>query len=419
MKQKILLLLFELGFALKFNIVGTISISEIALLLMAPWFLLKVNWRDKDVFMVLTLYLCLFVTQFTSELFIGNTAQNMMKGLAVTVVSFLHFFFLYVFLRRDKSLIFYLVLSMIVSQLIAGPSDIISQNEISMADMSEGVEIAMLKFYIAPLVINIALLFSLVSKWKNYCLLFVAVGILFVVAGARSSGLLMFITGLVAFWAEKIPSLFSGKKALYTFGSLAVFGYSIYCLYAYAVVSGMLSSGNSDQLLRCDNPYNPLELMIRGRAEVWVGWQAFMEQPVFGHGSWATDNTGHYIDLMQKAQNYVAAPLNEMSFLIPSHSVIVGIAMSNGLLPFLTVTALIMMFVRYGFSAIRHTPNKYKVILVFFLFDIIWTAMFSPISHFRLTIPVEAAVIFALYKRLRFKLVIDTEKDENLLCNNG
>lgn len=412
---RVLIFLFELGFAVKFNLVGTISISELLLILAAPYLLLKINLRDRDMLIVSGLYLGLFVSQVLSELFVSNSPGNAMRGLAVTVVSFLHFIFLCRLLGKKTSLIAVLIFSLLITQFIAGPEEAIKEKDITLEDVSEGMGAALLKFYIAPLLTNMVLFASIFVRWKHFPLIIMLFGLSFIVLGARSSGLLALLTGLVSYLAITMPTLFRRRNVLISSAVILSVGYMAYCVYAYTIINGGITSGNSNQILLCDNPYNPIELLMRGRADVWVGWQAFMDHVLLGSGAWATDNSGHYLGMMQRLQN-VLMPVGEDSFIIPVHSIIVGAGTSNGILAFTFMLSIVIVFCRYAMLSVRFTLNKYKSVLVFMMFSLLWNAMFSPLPQFRHTLPVLFSVIFILYhnkKKLeRLYVKLDTHENE-------
>lgn len=401
---KILILLFELGFALKFNIVGTISISELFLICAAPFYLPTIKWKEKDLFTILVLYVALFCAQLISEVIVGNSMGNMMKGLAVTVVSFLHFAFLFKFLKKDKSLITFIVLSIVISQLIVGPEDFIRERELSLEDVAMGTGAALLKFYIAPLLINVMLLFSIIFKRNIFPMLLILMGLVFVILGARSAGMLSFLTGVVAMLAEFKPKLFSRRNLPKTIGIIALCSYILYVIYVSVSLNGAIASGNTKQLLVCNNPYNPLELLIRGRAETWVGWRAFQDKFLFGHGAWAYDYTGHYRQMMQELHSSTQGGITETDYLVPSHSLIIGTGVANGLLAFLLIIALIGYFFKSGIFSIGKVEKKYRLVFIYSLLILVWDAMFSPISHFRQTIPLYCAMIFILQRRKKRRI---------------
>ena len=84
----IVILLFELGFGIKFNLIGTISISELLLLFYVPLFVLpKVKWDGtNDIKKITVAYALLLCFQILSEFMVGNDLPSALKGLAITVV---------------------------------------------------------------------------------------------------------------------------------------------------------------------------------------------------------------------------------------------------------------------------------------------------------------------------------------------
>lgn len=179
-----------------------------------------------------------------------------------------------------------------------------------------------------------------------------------------------------------------------------VLAYSFYVYYVNQVLAGEITSGNNRQLLLCKNPYNPLELLLVGRSEVWVGWQAFMDKFWFGHGAWPYDTTGRYQRMMFILHDELSTmSRNQISlhYLIPSHSVLIGSGMMNGVFAFLTMAYISGYFLWMGIRSFVKCENKYKLVLVFYVLDLFWTVLFSPQSHFRLTMPVSFAIIYILF----------------------
>jgi len=395
--NKILFLLFGIGFALKINLVGSISISELFLIATAPFFLLRINWRDREMFTIACIYGALFISQLVSEIVVGNSLSNSMKGLAITVVSFLYFIFLYRYLRRDLSLLSLLVLSLAIAQIASGTEDILKGEALTEIDFTESIGSKLLKFYIAPIMIDVLLFLSIITRWGMFAYVYVFVGLVFIVLGARSSGLIMFLAGVVTLVIEAWPKLLRKANLLRGMAVIAMGGYLIYCIYATMVINGVIQTGNSKQLLICDNPYNPFELLLRGRTEVWVGWQAFMDKFFFGHGAWAHDTTGKYLHMMGKLKHAVA--VDKSATLIPSHSVLVGSGMMNGIFAFIAMLSLLFFFVKRGFCSWTRIPQRYRLVFVSFLFSMMWDSLFSPQSHLRLTLPIYFASIFVLYRK--------------------
>lgn len=398
-KYILILFLFELGFALKFNLIGVISISELFLLFYVPIVILpKVCWkRSKDLRSITVAYIILLLFQMLSEYMVGNELTNSLKGIAITVVSYFHFIFLIYYLSKWKKLILVLLLSQIFMRLFSE----VAVEEQTIEDVMHGEAAAYLKFYISPIVILIFLCLSVMLTTKKFPLLFSFLGVILVALGARSSGGMAFAAGLVTYMISHRLVVRNKKRFIISLVVLCVIAYSCYVYYVNQVLSGVITSGNNRQLFLCENPYNPLELLMAGRSEMWVGWQAFMDKFWFGHGAWPYDSTGKYQRMMYAMHDELSKFTLNTHYLIPSHSVLVGSGMMNGVFAFVTMAYILYFFIKRGVLSFIHCERKYKLVLVYYVFDLLWTAFFSPQSHFRLSMPIAFAIIFVIHASIR------------------
>lgn len=397
MKNILLIFLFELGFGIKFNIVGEISISELFLITYTPFIITKIQWeKTKELRTITIAYLILLATQIFSEVLVSNGFGNSLKGFAITIVSYLHFIFLFYNLTKDKRFILIVILSQIAMKLMFGSSF----EERSAEDILSGEAAVYLKFYIAPLIILIFLSISLLSTKRNLPIIFSLLGVGLIILGARSGGGMALIAGMVAYLMEH-KNLIPNKRLLALISVLLlILGYCFYVYYVNMVLSGDITSGNSQQLLVCKNPYNPFELLMAGRSEVWVGWQAFMDRFWFGHGAWAYDSTGYYQKLMYSLSDSLSELTRDrisFHYLIPSHSVVIGCGMMNGIFAFLAIVYIIFYFLKRGFISLGFCAPRYLLVLAYYEYNLLWNALFSPISHFRQTLPIAFAIILTLY----------------------
>lgn len=394
-KTYLLIFLFELGFGIKLNIVGEISISELFLLAYTPFIIAKIQWqRAKELKTVTVAYLLLLATQIFSEALVSNGLSSSLKGLAITVVSYLHFIFLFYNLTKDKHVILVVILSQIAMKLLFGTSF----EEQSTEDILAGEAATYLKFYIAPLTILIFLAISVIYKNRNFPILFSLLGIVFILLGARSSGGMSLFAGMIAYLMAHKNLIPNKSVLLISIVVLLIVSYGFYVYYVNLVLSGEITSGNNSQLFICKNPYNPIELLMAGRSEVWVGWQAFMDKFWFGHGAWPYDTTGHYQRLMFMMHGDTLSPDTlSYHFLIPSHSVLIGSGMMNGVFAFSAILYIIFYFLKKGFMSMEFCEQKYLLVLAYYILNLLWNALFSPQSHFRQTLPIAFAIILILY----------------------
>ncbi|MDR1895707.1 MAG: hypothetical protein LBR10_02835 [Prevotellaceae bacterium] len=408
-RNGILLFLFELGFALQFNIVGTISLSELFLIVFSVFIINKKLFRNyPDLKKITLLYIGLLGAQIVSEVVVHNTLNNSLKGIAVTVVSYLHFIFLFRYFIRDRKYILYTITGAILCKFILG-----SQTEGSIAGTLTGEDIGLLKFYIAPAVINIVLVFSAFIKRKRISLIAIFTGGVLVILGTRSSGATLVLTGMVTYVIVSGKYVIRKKQLLRIAIVTVILGYGLYTIYVNEVLSGNITSGNSGQLLEIENPYNPIVLLETGRTEVFVGFIAFMDKFWFGHGAWALDETGKYHLLMALYKNKDVDTNFEYDDIIPAHSVLIGSGMYNGIFAFIFMLTIFIFFIKRGFKSLsKHDP--YVMIVVSFLISLIWNGLFSPTSHFRISMPLYFATFLATY-------LINTKHNthnENMFCNN-
>lgn len=395
------IILFEIGFIVKFDIVGEISLSELFLLV---YFLRDIIrsiskrdkkqllWYDKDFNYVKILYLLLLGWQIISEFFVGNTVANSCKGIAVSISSFCHLYFLIKLFGRSRRAIVYAVIGIVFQYLLAGP-----EFEGTTEGALDGEDVAYFKFYLAPIISYATLALSGFLDRKFISFLAILIGSIIIVIGARSSGGVLALAGLITY-------IFSSNKTINTskIVRLSVFtlllSYSAYVLYINQALEGNITNGNNEKIMKMKiNPYNPLNLMLIGRSDSFVPLIAFMNKPVFGYGAWAEDPGMIYHYLQDELIDYDRGDKEFNNTRIPGHSVLFGMAMYNGVGSFLVLIFLFTFFIKRGAKCLLCRDN-FQLIYTWFLIMMIWHLLFSPISHFRLSLPLYMACIFSTYK---------------------
>ena len=390
----IFLILFEIGFGITINLIGTISISELIAFLYTIFFISKSDIsKNQDLKHILLLYSLLIIFQAISEILVGNSTSNALKGISIPIISFCHTFILVKFFNKNPYFITWALIGIII-RIIIFPSAV----EGNTTDALTGEDAAFLKFVIAPLLTNILLVYSIVKNKKNNYILFIGLGIALVILGARSSGVMIFLTGLIAFFINSRKHISSRKLKQYTILILLI-SYSSYCIYANMVLSGDIKSGNSTQLQNVENPYNPINLLRMGRTETFIGAIAFLDKPLTGWGAWAIDPNAKYHIMASKLTDK-AIILNNSKYYIPSHSIIIGTGMQNGIMPLFIILCILFFYLKKGVYCIRN-ENKYKMIIILFTIMIFWHMLFSPITQLRLMLPLYMAFILTVAQKIR------------------
>ena len=104
--NKIIFILALVFMGVRVNFIGSISLTEIFVLLYSPYlFLTFKNNKIPYLNTICFLFTALISVQILSEYMIGNTLSNAMKGIAGTVMALLLFLFFLEQLCKDYSLI--------------------------------------------------------------------------------------------------------------------------------------------------------------------------------------------------------------------------------------------------------------------------------------------------------------------------
>lgn len=393
----VLMLFFQIGQGFSFNLLGTMNYGWILAIGYTCIFLFKSPLlKFKEFRYISVLYLCLILFQILAEFMSGNSMQNGMKGLAVDVVSYTSFFFLLSLFVKDRSLVVWAIIGIIARMLFFG-----AESESTAEDALSGEDAYYLKFYLGPIILYSFLVISVFFKGKLFTYIFMYLGIFFIVAGARSLGLITFLIGvfvwLVRFKKKNVTLMLKKYSLLF----IALF-YGLYCVYVSNVMNGNISAGNNTQLTVSKDPYNPLEIIKYSRTDVWVGVLAFAEKPLWGHGAWAEDigYKYHAVMAMLKGEKFNTGSVG--SNLVPGHSVIIGKGVQNGVFVLYFTAIIVLFFVKKGFILMNY-DNSYIFIIMYYLYSLIFHSLFSPPGHFRDTLP----IIFSFFMSMYF---IETNK---------
>lgn len=407
MSSKFILVLFELCFGIKINLIGVISPSELFLLISSFYYIkqLKIS-HNKDLRLLTKLYIALIIIQIITETSIGNYFNNAVKGIAVNIISYLHLIFLFYYFRKDRKLVAYAALGYILKIIIFGRS------YEETASLEDSAFIGFLKFSLVPILTYGFVFISCLYKKINMSIIMCTVGLGLIILGARSGGGIFFISGILSYtFSLKKKLHFKNLKIITVILSILFYGF--YCLYVQAVKSGEIQAGNSEQLLKANNPYNPINLLMMGRSEVFVGYVAFTDKPLTGWGAWAKDPKMKYHILQSKISNSTHNEANILNDEIPSHSVLIGSAMMNGIFALIIMLSIFIFTIKKALYILRNGDIYITIIVIFFI-DFIWTMCFSPQSAFRYITPIEMAFILCTYQTIKIK---KKNHEYYLFCN--
>lgn len=396
MNNKIILLGVETLFAFNFNIGGQISLGELITLLFVFTHFKEIQSLFKLYKQIPYMYGILFFTQLLSEIFVSNGLNDSIRGLMVTIVSFSHFTFLFYYGIKKPSNIIYAFIGFAVAIFIGIDNETLETNKIL-----NGENAAFVKMKLVNIVGMLLVFISFYISKKNILfLLSFLFGTSMIILGARNGGSTIILSGIIAtfFNIKKINI----QKVIFITVGILCFSYILYIIYVNNVLSGNIKSGNNIQIYALKNPYNPIELLINGRGEFFVGIQAFIDKFLFGHGAWAKDTTGKYWILLSKIKN---TPNVFIGVWLPVHSVLIGWGVYNGIFAFCSGLKIFIYVLKCSYrSFILNTSHSQLIYcLSYSTIAFIWNILFSPPSHFRLTLPLFMAGILVSFHFNRIK----------------
>jgi O-antigen ligase len=275
-----------------------------------------------------------------------------------------------------------------------------------------GEDMGIFKFWIAPILNDLILLscWYFLNKRKvskgTIGLIFIIYGLFCFALDYRSNGLFFILTSLIYVNISLISGISFKKLVPYLLVFLVAFEI-LYVVYVNEVQKGNIGGVHAqEQLKRIDNPYNPFYLLLTGRSETFVAFAAIVEQPIFGHGSWAPDRTGLYTLMAYKLHDeedkYEARMETlETKLIIPSHSVVMGAWLTAGIAGFVAIMYILVLFLRRGLSLIRDKRvqnSAYIHIIIFFILNGTWTFLFSPLPQIKDALPPMIAFILVCYQ---------------------
>ena len=388
----ILMLFFQIGQGFTFSLGGTMNYGWVLAIVYTIAFIFASRlFKIKEFRTISKYYLLLFLLQILAEYMSGNSFQNGVKGVAIDVVSYASFFFLVSLLIKNPKLIVWAIIGTIIRMLIFG-----KESESSAEEALAGEDATYLKFYLGPLIVYVMLVISIFFRTKTFTYLYMLTGLFFVVAGARSLGLITFLTGAFVFFSRFKKTNVTGMLKKYSVPLLLVF-YGLYVFYASNVMNGNISAGNNTQLKDAKNPFNPLDIIKYSRTDAWIAVAEFTDKPLWGYGSWTNDPGLKYHLLMAKLTDQ---PINIGAYkggvVLPAHSVIMGKAAYNGVFVAIITIVLIFFFVKRGFLLLN-SNNNYMFIIMYFLYSLVWHSLFSPVGHLRDSFPLFFAFMWVCW----------------------
>ena len=329
-------------------------------------------------------YTLLLLGLIVSDIYNQSQPIDFMKGWAMVIFGMLSTLFLTKqFIKNPKTIYIFLIFTFLAS-MVYNFSDTINLNK-----FSENTNFFKSK-YKSTLLPTVALVTTFLWKSKKFfsIIFLLSCGFLFMKFDARSSGAGLIIAALILFM-QTIKLNLQPKKIFYALILTCFLSYGFYFYYINLVLFHGFGGSNAQQLLLLENPYNPINLILKGRSEITVTIEAIKEKPLLGFGSWAKDKTGEYMRML-----FVLFPQGapNPSAIIPKHSVLLGSWLWGGLSGLLGALIIGWTMLSMFIKTFRVKFFLNPIITIYFV-ESFWHYFFSPIGHIRITFPFIIAIL--------------------------
>ena len=381
-RNKYLIFLLFLLSPMVISIGGEVSPTLLFIAATSPFWIKYIDIKNDSILRnFIWIFAIIILIQIVWFPFAKTDDFTQIKGLLITISGLMHFLFYYFVFRRDVSLIKWAILGLFIADFLF----------IDVLAVRAGDEYGMWKFHTYPHIVTgcvLVYVWLCDKKWvlKLSSILLILIGLLGLFTGSRSAGLIPLISGLFAM------VILSRKNRVYPNQIIKYVTISVVVLYAvYAfvyvpnVLNGKIEGGNTLQLKRTENPYNPINLLMIGRTDAIIPFVAFADKPITGWGYMTEDPNKKYHAMLMRMAN--RSERNRiMSFreekYIPGHSVIGYYACSYGIVAFIALILLLFKTWKYVILSIVNC-DKYLLYRLYGVISITWHFLFSPMSHFK------------------------------------
>lgn len=239
--------------------------------------------------------------------------------------------------------------------------------------------------------LSLLIYFSYWYRGKKNIVIYAAILFLFVslLQSSRSLGGMLLLSVIIYFGLKRINNLKKWRhiksKKITTISIILI---AIFVVVILNFVLGILFTSDwfltnlpdEDAQKYRIQAASDLGVVLGGRSEIVVSLEAFLDKPLFGHGSWPEnyDYMYRYIDIMDllgsSQLDYKTAISLVTSGLIPSHSYLMGALIWGGIF-----AGLFWLFIIYKiFDVIVKQSHTLSLLQVYLSITTLWNILFSP-----------------------------------------
>jgi len=385
--MNILLFVYAAAAGFRVSLIGMLPLNEMMAVVLLPFFF----WKDKEIIRrypdarkVLVCFVLFGGLLVLSDIYNQSVPYDYLRGWANVFMLIVNFvFLLYLFDKSSE----YSILFYIAGGLVSG---YFGRRFVVLPGQAK-----YLALYVYPIVEPILLL-GLVYLYKANRRLLVAAlcianGLFWMANDARSTGGAWFVAGCILLVLVVVPRQVLFDKRVLAISALSglVVLYMVYATYIFAVTE--LDWGGphgKEQVQRCNNPYNPAELLLQGRGDFVIAFRAFLDRPLLGYGSWGHDKNFTYLPQLSNiaGERFDYRMYAETDW-IPTHSVLMGAPVWAGVGAGLIWLYIFIMFIRKFNMCLKYYSGPLLPVIAVNMLVIYWAFFFSPIVQTRSYVP--------------------------------
>lgn len=390
-------ILFGLSFNYKISFFGDLYIAQIIIIFLSIYSFLR--WFGKNSlhdYEKITLFLVFLwlVNQIFSDMINKIDFIDYIRGNAKILVTFLSF---YVFFKLNKLENFSLIKMLLWILLAKIFFSLLNVNDYQtfLFNFKMGMGSS---FSILIIIMSCLYFYKEQSGLRGLALLgIVLMGFLSLALEARSLFLhnLLFAGFLILNNRFKIQNNFSLVLSVF------LMGFVISTIYQFLIDNNFLPQGLVEKQ---EIQSGALGVLLGGRSEFISSYNAILDNPLFGHGSWAK-NCEYFDERLDVLFRFgYRTNATTIDCLIPTHSVIFGSWVTAGFFGFVVWFYLLFRIIKETLAALKFKNNYYELAL-YLLVLCVWHIIFSPYGGTRMMmLPLYIAIIFSISSNYKNKI---------------
>jgi hypothetical protein len=401
---ELLLITIALASIAEINIIGRITGSDLFLIGLFPFLVLRRNALLSRGLLgwVLLLAILWFLSQAVTDLYRETPSDDLARGWAKILVFIINLSSLALLTRLEprKILIFLVAMAAAGAMKIylgIGELAVIRDSTVTAWKFGYGYFLNAMTFFVVGMLDRRAKLLG-----RYLIPPFVVAGVALIMNARNLFGITS-IAAVMNFFSR--PGYRTSDKSLLIYGMLGGAGVAFALgLYQYSAVSGLLGE---DARVKYEAQSQSSIGLLAGRSEFLASTQAIADSPILGHGSWAKDV--HYVDIMVERLNKLGIAVEGDAYqsdLIPSHSHLLGAWVEAGLFGAVFWAFVLWQTAVALLSSIRR-PDYFVGLVSFILLNMLWDVLFSPFGLDRRVIAAASICLIVAINQLAMRRKAD------------